>query len=255
MKNVFAALLFFMSAFSFAQNDENPRETINNYKFVIVPSKFSFLKEPDQYQLNMFTKMYLEKYGFKVFYDTDLLPLEAAGDNCNKMFADVVAEKNNMFVTKLSVTLRDCMNVELFRTELGVSREKEYKTAYRQALREAFKSFETLGYSYNGKDGIRESIGKRPMPVSTLKTAPSKPVEEMVVDKNTLFAQPVENGYQLVDTTPKVIFKIKKTSSAQVFLADKDGQTGTLIEKGKGKWVFEYYVDGKLMTEEVSIKF
>lgn len=254
MKKFFSALLLILAISASAQNPSETQSTINNYKFVIVPSKFSFLKTADQYQLNTFTKMFLEKYGFVVYFDTDLLPPEAAGDNCNKLFADVIAN-TNMFVTKLDVTLRDCMNNEVFRTETGSSREKEYKTSYRQALREAFKSFDTVGYQHNGKDGIRGQIGNSGTQVSKLKTAPSPLKEDVVVDKNTLFAQPIENGFQLVNSEPKVVYKLKKTSSEHVFLAEKEALNGTLISKGKGKWVFEYYVDGKLMTEEVTVKF
>lgn len=246
MKKLIAAALLFVSAFAFSQSEN---EILNNYKFAIVPSKFDFLKEKDQYQLNTYTKMYMEKYGFKTFFDTDLLPPEAAGDNCNKVFVELISE-SNMFMTKISVVLRDCMNKELYRTDAGKSRDKQYKTAYREALREAFKSFDTLGYTYNGGNGIRSAIAQT--------VAPAPPVPEkkpVVIDKNTLFAQPVENGYQLVDTTPKVVFKLQKTSSAKVFLAQKDGQSGTLIEKEDGKWVFEHYVNGQLVTENVSIKF
>jgi len=254
MKRFFSALLVLIAISANSQTISDPQATINNYKFVIVPAKFSFLKTPDQYQLNTFTKMFLEKYGFVVFFDTDLLPPEAAGDNCNKLFADIVAD-SNMFNTKLNVTLRDCMNNEVYRTETGSSREKEYKVAYRQALRETFKSFETLAYSYNGSDGIRGQTGNSGTQVSKLKTAPSPQKENVEIDQNTLFAQPIENGFQLVNSEPKVVYKLRKTSSESVFIAEKGSQSGTLISKGKGKWVFEYYVDGKLVTEEVSVKF
>lgn len=245
MKKFLAVAALLISALSFSQDPE-----LNNYKFAIVPSKFSFLKEKDQYQINTFTKMYMEKYGFTVFFDTDLLPPEAAGDNCNKVFVDLVVE-SNMFITKINVVLRDCMNKELYRSDVGKSREKEYKVVYRQALREAFRSFDTWEYKYNGGQGIRGSVVQQTATIPTVQ--PQK--EPVVIDKNTLFAQPVENGFQLVDTTPQVIFKLRKTSSNQVFLAEKGTQSGTLIDKGNGKWVFEYYVDGKLVTENVSIKF
>ncbi|RZJ70021.1 hypothetical protein [Flavobacterium sp.] len=254
MKKLFTVFALLIALTFQAQTSDDAHQTLNNYKFVIVPSKFSFLKEPDQFQLNMFTKMYFEKYGFKVFYDTDLLPPEAAGDNCNKLFADVIAE-TNMFVTKLTVVLRDCVNKEVYRSDKGASRDKDYKISYRQALREAFKSFDTLVYEYNGKDGIRGELGGAALPASKLKTAPNPQKDDVIVDKNTLFAQPIENGFQLVNSEPKVIYKLKKTSSDQVFLAEKDGQTGTFIAKGKGKWVFEYYVNGQLKTDEVSVKF
>lgn len=247
MKKFIAAALLFVSAFAFSQSGN---EILNNYKFAIVPSKFDFLKEKDQYQLNTFTKMYMEKYGFKVFFDTDPLPLEVMGNNCNKVFVELISE-SNMFMTKINVVLRDCMNKELYRTDVGKSRDKQYRTAYREALREAFKSFDTLDYTYNGGNGISSTAAQAAAPAA----APIPDKKPVVIDKNTLFAQPAENGYQLVDTTPKVIFKLQKTSSSKVFLAQKEGLSGTLIEKEDGKWVFEHYVNGQLVTENISIKF
>jgi len=253
MKKIISAILLIIAVSVNAQMQDDA-SVLNNYKYVIVPSKFGFQKTPDQYRLNTFTKLYLEKYGFVVFLDTDMLPLEAGGDNCNKLFADVVSE-SNMFITKLSVVLRDCMNKEVYRTGKGTSREKNFEISYRQSLRDAVRSFETINYAHNGKDGIRGEIGHSGTAKANLKTAPEDKIEEIVITKNTLFAQPVENGFQLVDQTPKVIFMLRKTSSSQVYLAEKEGQSGTLIDKGKGKWVFEYYLDGKLITEEVSVKF
>src|SRR3954469_17302679 len=103
MKNLLVAVLICMSFTTWSQ--QTGVEAINNYKYVIVPSKFSFLKK-DEYQLNTFFKMYFEKYGFKAFFDTDLLPPEAAGDNCNKLFADLESQ-STMFNTKTTVVLKD----------------------------------------------------------------------------------------------------------------------------------------------------
>ena len=47
---------------------------INNYKYVIVPSKFEFLKKKDQYQTSSLTKFLFEKYGFNAYLDSDKLP-------------------------------------------------------------------------------------------------------------------------------------------------------------------------------------
>lgn len=70
----------------------------------------------------------------------------------------------------------------------------------------------------------------------------------------TLYAQAQPNGYQLVDSTPKIRMKIHKTSMPDFYLADAGGTTGVVFQKN-GTWFFEYYSGDKLMTEELSIKF
>ena len=42
------------------------QSNLNDYKYVIVPNKFDFLKENDQYQLNSLAAFLFEKYGFRL---------------------------------------------------------------------------------------------------------------------------------------------------------------------------------------------
>ena len=72
----------------------------SNYEVVIIPKKFSFLKEENKYNLNAVTKSFFETEGFKVYYAEDNLPKEIANNRCNALFADVV-ENNTLFVSKL----------------------------------------------------------------------------------------------------------------------------------------------------------
>ena len=53
-------LFVLISGYAFSQS-------VNDYQYVIVPAKFNFLKNEDQYRLNTLTKLLLEKYGFKAF--------------------------------------------------------------------------------------------------------------------------------------------------------------------------------------------
>jgi hypothetical protein len=75
-----------------------------------------------------------------------------------------------------------------------------------------------------------------------------------VSDPNLLYAQPTENGYQLIDKTPKVVMKLLKTSRQDSFIAIKDGVQGSLNAKDNG-WYFEYYQNDKLVSEKISVKF
>lgn len=249
MKKIIAVLLFAVSGLAFSQS-------VNDYKYVLVPSKFSFLKLPDSYGLNTLTKSMLEKYGFVVFMDNEVLPEEIRNYNCNKLYADVV-DNTNMFQTKLSIVLKDCNNRILFVSEEGMSKEKEWKTGYTQALRATAKSFDKLRYKYNGKVTDVSQTGN---PVSNGSTAVVVPVaaktsaQPASSSKNLLYAMPILNGYQLVNSIPEVVFVIYSTGSKELYMAEK-GVTKGVIRNDNGQWVFEHYVEGKLISEPLNIKF
>ena len=69
-----------------------------------------------------------------------------------------------------------------------------------------------------------------------------------------LYAQELPNGFQLVDSTPKIQLKIYKSSMPNVYLAKADDKEG-LVYTSDGKWFFEYYYDGNRVVEELIIKF
>jgi hypothetical protein len=248
MKKILCLLLVLAFSAGFSQS-------INDYKYAIVPSKFKFLNQEDQYRINTFTKMFMEKYGFTTYFDTDRMPPEVANQNCNKVYVDVQS-KGNAFMTKLIVVLRDCKNEVLFTSAEGASSEKEYPTAFSQALREAFKSFDKLGYKYNGTVTNTETVV-----VKTTNNGSTIQQEVIPVNSNstsfqnvTLFAQPIENGFQVVDNTSKVMLKILKTSANNVFVAENNQGKGVLFLKNEN-WIFEYYIAGKLISETLKIKF
>ena len=60
---VYALVLFLF--LSFACDAQN---TINNFKYVVVPERFSFLKQDDQYSLNNLTKALLQGYALDASY-------------------------------------------------------------------------------------------------------------------------------------------------------------------------------------------
>ena len=233
MKKALFLLLFLATSLSFSQS-------VNEYKYAIVPSKFEFLKDKDQYRLNTLTKLLMEKYGFITYFDTDILPSEIADSNCKKVYVDV-QNSGNLFSTKLTVVLKDCKNLVLFTSSEGKSREKEYQVAYNQALREAFTSFDKLTLKDNNEENLKPEV--------VVYTNEIKRTKYL-----TLFAQPIENGFQLIDSTPKVILKIYTTSNSSCFIAFKDNIQGILLNK-ENYWYFEYYHNSKVVSEKMEIKF
>lgn len=239
-KIIFLFLLQF--ACGFAQN-------INDYQYVIVPKKFTIFNEEDKFKLNTLTKLVLEKYGFKPFFINDI-PEEISKNRCQILFADL-DEKKGLLVTKLKIVLKDCYEKTIFETEYGTSREKDFKVAYNQALREAAKDFDKLNYKFTGK---AYSVPEKPVVDDD-----KQPVEEpnALSSENPeifYFAQPIANGYQIVNNEPRVIMRLLNTSQKNVFIGVRGDTRGVVIIKD-GKWLFEYYEEGKLVSEPVKLKF
>lgn len=254
MKKYILFVLLAFSATGFSQS-----KNINNYKYVIIPEKFAFMKEQNQYGLNSLSKAFLERKGFTVFYDDTELPLELVTNKCNALIVDVT-ENNSMFNTILTVLLKDCKGNILFTSAEGKSREKAYKTAYNLALREAFKSVDALPYKYQELSGaevttVTANSHYIPATANTVTTVSSNSSgANEAIATGTLYAQATATGYQLVDTTPKKVLTLFKTSQQDYYTAN-NGKNQGMVFKKEGQWYFEYYQNDKLISEKLDIKF
>jgi hypothetical protein len=236
-------------------------QTVNNYKAVIVPVKYDWSKIENQYRVNTLTKFNLEKAGFIAFYNKEILPAEYS-NRCDLLFANVEKE-NGFLITKLFITLKDCNDKIIFKSEIGKSREKDFKTAYAQALNQAFESLNSLKYKYSGVPEKLVNNQANPVVVaqSEQKTvgnpAASALVSSVPASADTtdlLYAQPTATGYQLIDNTPKVVLKLLKTSQQNSFIAIRGDIQGSLILK-ENQWYFEYYKNDVLVSEKINVKF
>ena len=262
--------------------------SLNDYKYVIVPKKFDFLKEQDEYQLNSLANFLFNKYGFETIFEGDNYPQDFLNDRCLALKSDVLKD-SGVFKTKLTVVLKDCFDKVVYTSKLGESREKEFKTAYNLALRDAFESFRAMNYQYKPNQNINtlaigENINKSEVAnqiqllkqeiqelkkenefeavvvESVLKTKTKQ--EAILVNSpdtfviegatNILYAQEIENGFQLVDSTPKVVYRIKKTNLKDLYLVDK---SNAIVYKKNEVWLLEYYSGNDLNQEILNIKF
>lgn len=286
------AILCFIGSSVYAQTN------INNYKYVIVPDKYDFLKEKDQYQLNSLTHFLFNKYGFHAVLEGSDYPQDLMSNRCLALVSDVV-KGAGMFKTKLNIVLKDCNSTVVFTSKEGESREKDFKTSYNLALRDAFKSIETLYYKYKPSENITslstinqpqantevtQEIQQLKKEIQNLKK--QKEAEVAVVEKpkkigapkvvkqiqqpkvdvkkdiketpvvqgvsNVLYAQAIDNGFQLVDSAPKVLYRIKNTNLKDVFIVEGES---AIIYKNGTDWVIEYYSGVTLKQEALNIKF
>jgi hypothetical protein len=252
MKSKFLFLLLLVSSYGFSQS-------INDYAAVVVPVKYDFLREENQYRLNTLTKFDLQKAGFVAFYTSEDIPAEY-NNRCNLLYIDVQKE-NAFLVTKLYVVFKDCNSKVIYKSEVGKSKEKEFDVAYAEALNAAFTSIYALHYKYSGKVAAsnQNTTLYAPTPstavvATTAAIAVNVPSSSAEPDGTLLFAQPIKNGFQLVDSTPKVVFKVFKTTNPSIYLASKGDVQGTLVLKDN-QWFFEYYEKDTLMSEKINVKF
>jgi hypothetical protein len=102
--------------------------------------------------------------------------------------------------------------------------------------------------SYKNREPVASDM-KQATPNADMKTK-----SNAVTGKETLNAQAIPNGYQLIDSTPKVIMKLLNSSTENVFIGQAEGKSGMVFQKN-GIWIFEYYSGANLIQEELNIKF
>ena len=252
MKHLSFLFLFFFSVSIFSQSNNSISS-----KYIIVKSTFDFLKQEDGYKTSSFTKFLFNKAGFNTYLDNEKLPEELVINRCNSLYADV-KDESGMFVTKNYIELTNCRGSIVYSSKNGFSKIKDFERAYRQSIRTAFTSIQNLDSVYNSsmlasiqinnKDQVKNNSKKKDRvdvfkPTEKQNITPSYPM---------LYAQKIENGYQLVNTKPTIIFVILKTNNEKkFFIKDKNG---TLVKSGD-YWIAEYYKDNNLITETYLIKF
>jgi hypothetical protein len=266
MKNILLVLFLIASNYlAFGQE-----KGINNYEFIIVPERFTFLKKIDQYQTSSLTKFLLEKNGFIVFLSSEQYPRALKDNPCNGLTAFVI-DKSTMFKTKVVIELKDCFNKLVYTSKEGGSKVKDYKKGFQEAIRNAHANMSDVKYealSIAPKvDAEKESIVEVPQVQKHVKTMniPAKKAVVPILVKtegvtvvkkldsiNILYAQPKENGFQLINSKPTVVFVILKTNVKNVFiLKDKNG----LLYKKEGVWAAEFYENGGFIEKKYQIKF
>jgi hypothetical protein len=284
MKNLYL-VLFVLSVFC-----GHSQGNLNDYKYIIVPKKFDAFREVNQYKTSTLVKHLFAQNGFNVVYD-DALPNDLNNERCLGLTVSL-KDESSMFSTKASLVLKDCSSEEVLTTLVGRSKIKEFEAAYKEVITEAFATIGAMEYMYVPKKQSSEpvtvsfkndvkNVEKKNDPINVIDVAVVKEVvtpEEQVykskepVDSNIqkaeaptkavivsekedagiLYAQEIPNGFQLVDKTPKVRFKLLKTSIPDVYSVA--GDNGVVFKKD-GKWFIEYYIGNTLKTQELNIKF
>ena len=210
------------------------------------------------------------KKGFNVFLSTENLPKELLQNRCLALTA-IVSDDSGIFTVKSKIEIKDCFGTLLYSSQFGKSKEKEYKKAYQEAIRNAYATMTDLEYNFTPiktkpiKNELLETVVTIPVNKGdsvkiiseVIKVTPFKQLESVdIADSSeileTVYAQEKPYGFQLVNTTPAIVFQILKTNLDAVFiLKDKNG---IFYKKGKN-WIAEYYSNNQIIQKEYQVKF
>jgi len=179
MKKIILIVCILFSVHNFAQSK------LNNYKYILVPNQFEFQRSADRYQINSLTKFLFNKAGFTVFLTNESFPNDLAQNRCDALTTRLI-NSPNLLSTRVTIALVDCNNNVVFTTRQGKSRLKDYRKAYNEAIRAAFKDIENVNYQY------------KPL-AKPEKIVVVKPIKKVVSQKNVT-----------QNLTPKVVVKKNK---------------------------------------------
>ncbi|MDH7914536.1 hypothetical protein [Winogradskyella sp. SYSU M77433] len=265
--------IIFIGSFILCSLFAQAQKSINDYKYIIVPKSFEFSKSEDQYQLNSILKFLFNKYGYQAYFLDEELPEDLKEDRCLALTSEASNDKGGMFTSKIEIILKDCFGNKVMTSKVGESRLKSFDRAYSEAMRDAFETFQEIDYAYKPKE-VKSEISKttvvkveeekqpvkdvesevKEVKVEVVKESKSIVVEKGIENKNEeiFYAQPKNNGYQLVDSEPKVVMFLLSTTAENVFIVK--GKSA-IVYKRDGFW---YYSEnnGELQeTKVMNIKF
>ena len=222
-------------------NNLRSQSDLDQFKYFIVPTYFNGFDSADKYQLNSLTYFLFKKNNFEVLKETDSKPSDLSKSPCLGGLLRLVKHKGGIFKTKVSFDIIDCNNQVVFKSDIGESREKDFKVAYHQALRNTFECINNEDYSYSS---VIHSDQDLHVISNTI---------ESNIQNEIYYAQKIPNGYQLVDTKPSIFCKMYETDTENVYLVE--GKSA-MIKKENSNWIYSFLnKDGKTEKRTIIIKF
>lgn len=242
MKNLFLIFIILTQSCLLAQE---------KYKYAIVPLKFAFQKTENQYNLNNNCKSMLQSYNLITYLENEI-PDNL--DLCNALKLNV-KENNSMLATKFTLELLDCKNKVVYISKEGISREKEYKKSFNEALRNA--SLTLKEFDFFKKNDFKNNtniIVSEPKIEKVIVNEIKKPqIEAKIKDINTTEKTTYKlveniNGYELINNNKELILKLLKTSNPSIFIINDTNYQG-IAYVTFNNCTIEYYKDNMLKKE------
>lgn len=244
---------FFIVAFILITFCNHGQDTQKKFRYAIVPLQYTFTSEPNQFQLNVLTRVMLQEEGFEVYMsEGEEIPERVAENQCLSLKAKVIKDKG-LFTTNLRFQLINCYG-NLVYESVGSSREKSYKDAYQEALKEAIAEFQSVSYKYVQKDFKEEQ--ETIVEVDTTN-------ENLPFEKRASLYTIAENSYWLVKNNEdyflyldkgETVFATLKLADIGTYAYDSDKIDGAAYFTAEGDLVVEYLDKNKDAVQKLVYK-
>ena len=230
------------------------QKSLSDYSYVIVSEQFEFQKEKDKYQLNSLTKFLFNKHGFHAFFDSEV---PTTVNRCDGLWAEAEGTPG-FIITKVQLVLRDCNGEEVYRTEYGHSKLKDYKKAYYECVREAFD--EIIRLHVNQKEIENVGLVKTTDNQSNVQKIETLPVVETTVVATTI----VNDEPAKMDKTAVAIENTELNLPANKYTNYSFGGKTYLLRKTSNGYTFyqellgaddDLLLIGKISVNESKINF
>ena len=232
------------------------------------------------------TKQLFLKSGYEVYYDKQLIPADLFEDRCLAMYADVNEIDRGFRITNLEIELRDCKGELILKSDIGRSGINNHEKRFTTALRNAYDTFSdrlfyqetakststeekvmdnktsdkplvksdvTLDVYENSKKVVEtKDTNEKEAESTTEITAGEQETVEEASDNEILYAQEVDNGYQLVNSESKVVMVLLKTGLDDVFNVKGND---AIIFKKDGVWMYSENKENGVKLKPLNIKF
>ncbi len=216
-------------------------QNLDSYEYAVIKSKFDFQANEGEYRLNMLSKAFLMKYGFETYIDSEILPDDLANNNCKAIYVDVV-DNGGMITTRVNIVIKNCKNEIIYTSPEGSSRDKKYKLAYDEALREAFANALPLkSHKYSPSSNVIAAAHFPAAPIDISKATESDYKVVKMVD-----------GYSIESPLLKSPIRLFRTSNSNNYIATWQDRNGTATVKD-GFMLLEYYEGGQLRKLRLTV--
>lgn len=143
MKKIFFSLILF--TFFLNTNQIVSQNKLNNYEYILIPSKFSFQYEHNELNINQILKATFNKYKFKAFVRGETMPNSI--DPCSILNLDI--EKHSFLSVKMNFIFYDCYGQKIYTSKEGISRIKERNPSILESVGQVFKDTSISNHEYS----------------------------------------------------------------------------------------------------------
>jgi len=235
MKKILICILLMSNIQIFAQGAKT-------YDYIIVPVKYEFTSEPNQFQLNVLTRILLKEEGFQVYMsEGEEMPKKLAENRCLALRANVIKD-NSLFTSNLRFQLKDCFGKTVFESA-GTSREKDFKDAYHEALRIAIKDFQSVSNRFlksNGEDKTMDEL-----PVETIDLPFEELANEYLSNGKSFWLLKQDQDYVLYEDKGENILATLKKADTGTYAYDSAEIDGAAYFDAEGNLIIEYLAKDK----------